>query len=425
MDVTGCQNDFSEGECVLLAKAEQEEGRKGTDGIVQIQAADDEYVWAATGSASVRRWRDVGRKRDRLEAAVPGSDRRGSLGGFVQIPPQTQQYPSTAEGTPIKNKRLSLEPGMDGSLARVESRENRSVAFAPIPTRDRGDEYDPLDSTRAQSAARKTTASGAAVAGSIYSVASSRTGGAEYTTGKNGIAYAHLVCLGLPETPYASGTFNNTTTNGDSGPNAYSMSLASFRRPSVPSVAPSGPSGRLPSIASYHGKDAPEPADVARRDFEDREIVLEADPLRQTPDEIIKGRHGLIRALMLNDRQHALTIDTGGQVAVWNVINGRCVGRYSSKDISGVYQGSGAGHSSVSDRDSLETLDIVRERIEGESSTVTWCTIDTRIGSLTVHVEENRCFDAEAYADEVGYANDPEFREDQRSECRSRRGTSL
>ena len=84
------------------------------------------------------------------------------------------------------------------------------------------------------------------------------------------------------------------------------------------------------------------------------------------------------------------------------------------RSISSVYQESGYDLRDIG-RDSKEALDIVRERIEGESSTITWCTVDTRIGSLTVHVEENRCFDAEVYADEVGYKGDPAFKEDQRS----------
>jgi hypothetical protein len=60
-----------------------------------------------------------------------------------------------------------------------------------------------------------------------------------------------------------------------------------------------------------------------------------------------------------------------------------------------------------------EALEIVRERVEGESMTPTWCSVDTRIGSLTVHLEEARVFDAEVYADEVGFGPD-EFKEDHR-----------
>lgn len=53
-------------------------------------------------------------------------------------------------------------------------------------------------------------------------------------------------------------------------------------------------------------------------------------------------------------------------------------------------------------------------------SVPTWCTIDTRIGALTVHLDEGRCFDAEVYCDEVEEIPHPERPDDQRGECRPR-----
>ena len=44
-----------------------------------------------------------------------------------------------------------------------------------------------------------------------------------------------------------------------------------------------------------------------------------------------------------------------------------------------------------------------------------WCGVDTRTGRLACVLEENHCFDAEMYADEVVLENAGEFREDQRS----------
>lgn len=47
-----------------------------------------------------------------------------------------------------------------------------------------------------------------------------------------------------------------------------------------------------------------------------------------------------------------------------------------------------------------------------------WCSVDTRIGGLTVHLEEGRCFDAEIHLDELG-SDVPmgSHKEDQRGEC--------
>ena len=69
-------------------------------------------------------------------------------------------------------------------------------------------------------------------------------------------------------------------------------------------------------------------------DFEDREVSTDAVPLRSIPDEVILGRPGLVRSLMLNDRQHVLTVDTEGEVAAWNIIKCLCVGRFGAADVA-------------------------------------------------------------------------------------------
>jgi WD repeat-containing protein 48 len=58
--------------------------------------------------------------------------------------------------------------------------------------------------------------------------------------------------------------------------------------------------------------------------------------------------------------------------------------------------------------------DVVNE-LNTIESVPSWCTIDTRIGALTVHLDEGRCFDAEVYVDEIEKTPDPERPEDQRS----------
>jgi len=49
-------------------------------------------------------------------------------------------------------------------------------------------------------------------------------------------------------------------------------------------------------------------------------------------------------------------------------------------------------------------------------SVANWCQVDTRTGRLACVLEENYCFDAEMYADEVATEGNIEFRDDQRSE---------
>ena len=49
-------------------------------------------------------------------------------------------------------------------------------------------------------------------------------------------------------------------------------------------------------------------------------------------------------------------------------------------------------------------------------SVANWCAVDTRTGRLAVALEENYCFDAEMYADELEADDSIQLREDQRSE---------
>jgi WD repeat-containing protein 48 len=195
----------------------------------------------------------------------------------------------------------------------------------------------------------------------------------------NGLPYNSLVCLGMPDSPYSFG----------------------FSRGVSRTSIDMRPETELGTPRKAHGHEQTA-AQMARRAFEDREIASEATPLRKRPDEIIAGRPGLVRSLMLNDRQHVLTVDTEGEVAAWNIIKGICIGRFSAAEVAAALdleRGIEAG--SAIRKHSNEVLEMVKQRVEGETMVITWCQVDTRIGSLVVHLEEGRAFDAEVYADEL------------------------
>jgi WD repeat-containing protein 48 len=61
-------------------------------------------------------------------------------------------------------------------------------------------------------------------------------------------------------------------------------------------------------------------------------------------------------------------------------------------------------------------LEDVIPEVNTRETVAHWCAVDTRIGSLTCVLEENYCFDAELYADELQLEEIIDFREDQRSE---------
>ncbi|KAF2761584.1 WD40 repeat-like protein [Pseudovirgaria hyperparasitica] len=119
--------------------------------------------------------------------------------------------------------------------------------------------------------------------------------------------------------------------------------------------------------------------------------VISIVPIRNLPDDSIEGQNGLIKHVLLNDRRRVLTLDTAGEVMLWDLLH--CVPVKSF----------GKRH-----------LEDVLPEVNTTESVAHWCAVDTRTGSLTCALEENYCFDAEMYADEVPMEEDIEFREDQR-----------
>jgi WD repeat-containing protein 48 len=385
--------DISDGECVVLAREGYDESRKGDyesksgdEGVRCIVGMDDEFVWTATGSSEIKRWRDVGRRVTRKFTDDVGASYH------VSVPGLDQPFSPVPTDGALRNKRLSLE--VDTPLIRTESRDSqtRTVAFAPPPnpreasSPGNNNNLSPGSFSRERSNdGRRTTLSGASIAGSVMSDAS---GLDEQQSGLNGIPYDSLVCLGIQDSPYSFGFGHHAHRSGD---------------------IPDGASGQ----ARADGDGRPR----ARDEYEDREVASEAKPLRLVPDEVIAGRPGLVRSIILNDRQHVLTVDTEGEVGVWNIVKGQPVGRFSPADVAAALDlERGVDPETAVRKHSVEVLELVRDRIEGETMVITWCAVDTRIGSLVVHLEEGRVFDAEVYADESGVQEMQGAREDLRRE---------
>ncbi|POS87499.1 hypothetical protein EPUL_000677 [Erysiphe pulchra] len=114
-------------------------------------------------------------------------------------------------------------------------------------------------------------------------------------------------------------------------------------------------------------------------------------PIRALPQETIKGHHGLVKHKLLNDRRRVLSLDTSGDVLLWDLLNCVPIKSFGKRDLDDVGL-------------EVNTIDAVAP----------WCSIDTRTGRLAVILEENNCFDAEVYADELELDEVEEFREDQR-----------
>ena len=102
-------------------------------------------------------------------------------------------------------------------------------------------------------------------------------------------------------------------------------------------------------------------------------------PVRDEPDTTIAGQHGLIKHILLNDRRRVLTLDTSHTVALWDIVECKHIQSFGAKDIS-----------------------EVEKQVNSNENVPNWCTVDTRIGSITVMLDERSAFDAEVYRDEMG-----------------------
>lgn len=110
-------------------------------------------------------------------------------------------------------------------------------------------------------------------------------------------------------------------------------------------------------------------------------------PVREEPEYTIAGEHGLIKHILLNDRRRVLTLDTSHTVALWDIVECKQLQSFGAKDI---YE--------------------VEKQVNSNENVPNWCTVDTRIGSVTVMLDEPSAFDAEVYKDEMGLEDDSDQR---------------
>jgi WD repeat-containing protein 48 len=110
-------------------------------------------------------------------------------------------------------------------------------------------------------------------------------------------------------------------------------------------------------------------------------------PVREEPESTIAGQHGLIKHILLNDRRRVLTLDTSHTVALWDIVECKQLQSFGAKDI---YE--------------------IEKQANSNENVPNWCTVDTRIGSVTVMLDERNAFDAEVYKDEMGLEDDSDQR---------------
>ncbi|KAG6827093.1 hypothetical protein H0H92_013225 [Tricholoma furcatifolium] len=359
VDVEDC-SVISEGECVLLCH-DVDQSIPTSDGINKIVAMDDNVLWTASGHSNIKRWSVPQRRSIRASTALFELDgeryaRSESPSNFnSELPSEASTRPSTAHGP------------HNGSMA---------ASMQSLPAEPWSPQSDRDDDSR------------------LY-----------------GIPFESLIRLISPNESFAYCSAGAGRTRDPEVATLYSAASIKSVPRQAPVRSPTMTTFKSSALHSAKTEDTVHPVSSARADYEERELVNDAIPLHSEPEDVIVGEHGLVRSMILNDRVHALTVDTSGEVAVWDIVRGACLGRYSKEDVATASSpGSWTGGSSGGEREHSprEALETVRERIEGEAVVSQWATADTKAGVLTIHLMD-KPFEAEVYADEVGYENDRRF----------------
>ncbi|KAG9152582.1 hypothetical protein Leryth_022964, partial [Lithospermum erythrorhizon] len=108
-------------------------------------------------------------------------------------------------------------------------------------------------------------------------------------------------------------------------------------------------------------------------------------PIYQEPSYSILGTPGIVQHEILNNRRHVLTKDSAGTVKLWEITKGIVIKNYGEVSF---------------EKTKEELLEMV--------SIPAWFTVDTRLGSLSVHLETPQCFSAEIYSVDLNISGKPE-----------------
>lgn len=101
-------------------------------------------------------------------------------------------------------------------------------------------------------------------------------------------------------------------------------------------------------------------------------------PVRNKPESIIKGQAGLTAHSFLTDRRRVLTQDTEGRVKLWDITQCREIKDFGTVD-----------------------LQDVEATLMSNIAIGSWCSVNTRVGALTIEMDPRNLLDAETYFDSI------------------------
>lgn len=134
------------------------------------------------------------------------------------------------------------------------------------------------------------------------------------------------------------------------------------------------------SIAAYNGHLWTATSNARIHRWKDVELDQKEKPTN-LPVETLKGHTGLVKHQLLTDKRRALTLDSGGQIVMWDLMTGKPIQTFPrEKDID-----------TLTD-ELCSACDYV---------VANWCRASVRTGALCISLDAHMCFDAEIYADEL------------------------
>ncbi|KAJ1915354.1 hypothetical protein H4219_004370 [Mycoemilia scoparia] len=105
-------------------------------------------------------------------------------------------------------------------------------------------------------------------------------------------------------------------------------------------------------------------------------------PIRSKPQWSMFGRPGIIRHRLLNNKRHVLTQDSKNRISLWDILTCRRIKTFSKSDYG-------------------TDLNTIECKVNTQESVPAWCSVDTKIGRLTVHMDQLSAWDAEVHVDEL------------------------
>ncbi|KAK7337859.1 hypothetical protein VNO77_18447 [Canavalia gladiata] len=108
-------------------------------------------------------------------------------------------------------------------------------------------------------------------------------------------------------------------------------------------------------------------------------------PVYKEPTLAVLGTPAIVQHEVLNNKRHVLTKDASGSVKLWEITKGAVIEDYGKV-----------------------SFEEKKEELFEMVSIPAWFTVDTRLGSLSVHLDTPQCFSAEMYSIDLNIAGKPE-----------------